>query len=199
LAAIRNNGRVTLATFAALAAATVSLVNVYVTSRLTRSGQKEQWRRETERPIVANLLTTSEDCLRHWTDAAEQLDTWRNSPRPEGDHDEETRGNILKVSAEAWALHEKLRLLVAELDLVAGAEVRRAAAELEKRHERVRYPANPAGGNQHPLAAVNAHGTEIRKARGELITATRTDIGVEAGSLSSRWRARPAIRPRGRN
>lgn len=63
-----------LAAITALAAATVSLVNVYVTSRLTRKGQKEQWRRDTERPIVVNLLSTSKECLETWTDAASQIE-----------------------------------------------------------------------------------------------------------------------------
>lgn len=187
-----------VATIAAFAAAGISLLNVFVTSRLTQRGQREQWKRETERPIVANLLTVSQSCLDYWSEAAELKEAWARSREPGAPPGGELWDKMLKASAEAWASHEKLRLLVAELDLVAGVDVRRAAEMLEKRLERIRYPLNPAGGNQNPSAAVYDARAELLGLRAEVINAARRDIGVDDSSMGLRRPARLAIWP-GRN
>src|SRR5262249_14696611 len=100
-------------------------------------GQKEQWRRETERPIIAALLTTSDGCLRAWDETAAYRQEWAQA-RQKAEVEsiqKEAHDQMVKAAAEAWALHEKLRLIVAELDLIAGMDVRAAAEDLEKRHE----------------------------------------------------------------
>jgi hypothetical protein len=184
---------VNLATVAAFAAATISLVNVFVTSRLTRRSQKEQWRRDTERPIVAALLTSSDDCLRAWTEAASQKETWARSLQPGGTRDDEARDKMTKAYAEGWALYEKLSLQLAELDLVAGVEVRRKAKELLDQHYSIRHVTRPAGGANNPSGFVGQCRGEIETLRGAVIAATRVDIGVDAGNVNARLRARLAI------
>ena len=52
------------AVIAAFAAAALSLVNVIVGYRLASRGHLEQWQRDETRPIVARILTLSQDALR---------------------------------------------------------------------------------------------------------------------------------------
>ena len=59
-----------LAAVAAFTAAGLSLVNIGLSARLASRGQREQWRREQERPIVARCLTLSADALSEWWDAS---------------------------------------------------------------------------------------------------------------------------------
>ena len=55
---------------AAFTAAGLSLVNVAISARLVSRGQREQWRRDQERPIVARCITLSGDALSEWSDAS---------------------------------------------------------------------------------------------------------------------------------
>ena len=191
-----DNKCVTLATFAALAAAAVSLVNVYVTSRLTRRGQKEQWRRETERPVVANLLATSKECLETWADAASQIKTLNESQEagePFSDEIHAAMVKMVKTYANGWAMVEKLNVIASELDLIASAGVRQAVNDLVDRHAAIRRVVAP--GMANPSSTVERYGNEIAGLRERVIAATRADIGVDTGSLGVRWRPRRTIGP----
>lgn len=180
-----------VAAIAAFAAAGISLVNVLVTSRLTRGGQKEQWRRETERPIVASLLATSKECLETWTDAASQMKTLNESQEagePFSGEIHEAVVKMVKTYANGWALVEKLNGIASELDLIASTAVSQAVNELVDRHAAIRRDVAPSVPN--PPGTVERYGHEIADLRAKVIAATRADIGVDAAWLRGRWRSR---------
>ena len=59
-----------LAAVAAFTAAALSLVNVGFSGWLNSRGHLEQWRRDVERPIVAQIVTLSGDALNAWQEAS---------------------------------------------------------------------------------------------------------------------------------
>ena len=113
-----------LAATAAFTAAALSLINVGVSARLTRAGRLEEWRRDTERPIVARLLTLSQDAAEAWSEA--------NRLRAEytGGADR----TALDRAAAAWnrgnSLVAQLNFEIAQLDLIAGDRLRERARAL---------------------------------------------------------------------
>lgn len=185
----------TLATFAAFAAAAISLINVVVTSRLTRRGQKEQWRREAERPTVATALATSNECCDKWIEAADLKEEWGDALVTGGPDDEPDgrAAEIWKAYVEGLALYNKLRFQLAELDLIAGPGVRRVAAAIETAHLSIRNVIRPDGGTQDPSSRTRKEIIKIEDLHHELITAARIDIGVDGratvGLRSGIWRA----------
>lgn len=191
----RING-VSLATAAAFTAAVLSLVNVVVTARFTRQGQLEQWRRDTERPIVANILTLSGDAQRVWMDTAFARRAWIGSLQAGQAGSAEEAPAHEKASSswqEGFDLFEKLRYEAAQLSLVADAPVRAAAEAILKSHESVRHWLRPASGadNFYDLWLTENNGLAALADR--LIDATRVDIGVHRtpGRLFRRRRTLP--------
>ena len=155
---------------AAFTAAGLSLINVAFSARLARTGSREQWRREQERPIVARCLTLSREAGRTW---------WEVSVAMEPD----IPGAPSEKSA-AWDhwregsnLIRDLQYQVAELDLLASSALRQAALDLVSAHQteslRV-YPAKP----RKDFEARQRSGDGLRKLEAELVEAARADLGL---------------------
>jgi hypothetical protein len=109
---------------AAFTAAALSLVNVAISARLVSRGQREQWRRDQERPVVARCLTLSDDALSEWWDASlAKQDADADAPLTKMDQHWRKGGQLL---------HD-LRYEVAQLDLLASRAVRQVAATLLRR------------------------------------------------------------------
>jgi len=106
-----------LTAIAAVAAAALSAVNVALSYRLARRGPVEQWRREQERPIIARVLTISSDMLNDWLRLADA-----------GEVDEAQ--DAKRISEGGMKLYQKLRLEAAQLELLAGPQVREAVRDL---------------------------------------------------------------------
>lgn len=160
-----------LAAAAAFTAAGLSLVNVVVTARLASRGQREQWRREQERPIVARSLTLSADASTEWwkTSAVrEEMDP--DQPGPSADADEHMQRGIQLLG--------ELRYQVAELDLLASRAVRRAASDLADAHhaemDRLFLTA-PGADDKDGRRATPA---KIRELEAVLVEWARVDLGL---------------------
>jgi hypothetical protein len=169
-----------IAAIAACVAAGVSLVNVAVTARLARRGQREQWRRDEERPIVARMLKLSDDALAAWQVAATEKSRWIDALRSD-DHDaQEERRASMKASWDAGSeKFDQLRLQQAELDLMAGERLRRTASDLVRKHEGLQHVIRPSGGADGPVALFIQYNNEIVSLRNDLIKSTRIDLGVD--------------------
>jgi hypothetical protein len=64
----------------------LSLVNVAISARMASRGQREQWRRDQERPVVARCLTLSANAASEWWDASvARQDAEPGSPRRQMD------------------------------------------------------------------------------------------------------------------
>jgi len=118
---------VDLAVIAAFTAAGLSLVNVAISARMASRGQREQWRRDQERPVVARCLTLSANAAGEWWDASvAKQDADAAAPRSQMDaHWEKGRQHL-----------DELRFEVAQLDLLASPAVRATAASLVSEHQR---------------------------------------------------------------
>src|SRR5215469_1824880 len=161
---------------AAFAAAGLSFVNVAVSARLARTGSREQWRREQEQPVVAKILTISEDAVRVWEKAAEAERVWSR---------ERTVGRNMWLKEFADYLHksddlyEALRYEVAQLDLLAGSKVRRTASRLESAHyfARLHRPGSAPGWSDRPFGQEDVR--KIRQLQTWLIEETRADFAID--------------------
>ena len=117
---------VDLTAVAAFTAAGLSLANVAISARLASRGQREQWRRDQERPVVARCLTLSDDALSEWWDASvAKQDAEADAPLTRMDSHWD-KGRQL--------LHD-LRYEVAQLDLLASRTLRQVAQDLVSAHE----------------------------------------------------------------
>ena len=169
---------------AAFAAAGLALINVAVTVRLAHRGQREQWRREQERPIVARCVAISTDIRDEWREASfARLDV----QAPVG-----AQLDVQKRVNRGWQALRNLRYEVAQLDLLASHTVRQAARDLVAAHEqevrRLAFPPNPATDENAARLASHA---KIGKLEEALVERTRTDLGLApVGSL-------PYAKPRG--
>jgi hypothetical protein len=156
---------------AAFAAAGLSLVNVAISARLANRGQREHWRRDQERPIVARCLTLSDDVFSEWWDAsvAKQDASADASPTLADPHWDKGRE----------LLHD-LRYEVAQLDLLASRAVRQVAGDLVKAHEReltrLLLSAKPGEDDSEGRIATQA---KIQGLQGALVERARTDLGLD--------------------
>ena len=162
---------------AAFTAAGLSLVNVAISARLVSRGQREQWRRDQERPIVARCLTLSGDALSEWSDASVA------KQRADADAPRTSVGTHWDKGREL--LHD-LRYEVAQLDLLASWAVRQVARDLFAAHvkemERLVLTAEPGQGDSEGRQAAQVKIQELQSA---LVERARTDLGLP-GSLRSR-------------
>ena len=173
-------------TVAAFAAAVLSLVNVAVTVRLAHGGQREQWRREQERPIVARCAALSVDIRDQWREASfARLDL----QAPVG-----AQLDIQQRVNNGWQALRNLRYEVAQLDLLASPTVRQAARDLVAAHEqemtRLAFPVNPA---MDENAARLASHAKIGKLEEALVERTRTDLGLAPAGSSAQPRSRGLV------
>lgn len=173
-----------LTAIAAFTAAGLSAVNVVFSYRLTSRGHLEQWRREQERPIIARILIGSSDAYTAWRDVAMAKQRWAENPGEPPADAAEVRARY-DAAVELW---KTLRFEVAQLDLLAGAEVRKVADDLVSEHERVRYRLNPNG----PGVTLFRTGEEDKfvELHNQLVEQARRDLG-----LPTRGWQTPALRP----
>jgi hypothetical protein len=177
---------VDLAAVAAFTAAALSLVNVAISARLVSRGQREQWRRDQERPVVARCLTLSDDARREW---------WPASVAKQ-DASADARPTLVDAHWEkGWQLLHDLRYEVAQLDLLASRAVRQAARDLAAAHEqeasRLVLTAEPG---QDDYEGRQAAKDKIEELQSALTEKTRADLGlgvrVPPGSLLGQMLAR---------
>jgi hypothetical protein len=194
---------VTLTTVAAFTAAGLALigvvVNVFWGYRLSSRAQLEQWRRNEVRPIVARVLTLSEDARLQWAVAARLIRKWREALEAVKE-DPSWGSEVTKVHEEASArltagreLYSKLRFETAQLDLFAGQAVRDVAHRLFNVHkglnDRVRLEPEPISERYKPGSSFALleeemfpveQGMIIDALHAELVEKTRADFGLTA-------------------
>jgi hypothetical protein len=156
-------------------------VNVGVSARLTRATQLDQWRRDTERPIVAKLLTLSNEAAQAWDEAARLRWQWISSLTPDrSTSDEIAAGDAARVAwQEGCTLVDQLTFEVAQLDLIAGDQPREVARALLRPHKSLRHRLRPASGADPDSDAEQAELARLSKLADGLIAAARADLGVD--------------------
>ena len=176
-----------LATVAAFAAAGVALIvgvfSVVWGARLSSRAQLEQWRRNEERPIVARMLTLSEDARATWQQAWYARERWIAAMNADPDRGPE----VTKAQDEAndlWAagaeLYGKLRFEMAQLDLLAGRAIREVARKLAQAHESPWHWLRPAGGADITFEMITEQDSKILGLHAELVDKARADLGLAA-------------------
>lgn len=153
-----------LAAVAAFVAAGLTLVNVGITARLAGRAQREQWRRDEERPIVAR-------CLRLTGDICGELG-FLSVARNRGDLAEENAH-----SEKALHLTSDLRFEVAQLDLLASSHVSQVARDLLERVKHLGLAAvfSEPEADYDPGDYISA---DILALQAALVEGARTDLGV---------------------
>jgi hypothetical protein len=193
----RQTPRVNLTTVAAFTAAGLAfvgvVVNVFWGYRLSSRAQLEQWRRNEERPIVARILTLSEDARKQWDQTGTTRRDWIDSLSADPDRgDAETKAREASNQWDAGVeLYGKLRFEAAQLDLTAGAALRDVAARLVREHESLWHWLRPAS-PMNDWSLLAEENNKIVWSHAELIRTARADLGVDRRSaqyrLRSRWR-----------
>lgn len=186
---------VDLAAIAAFSAAGLSLVNVVVSYRFASRGSLEQWRRDEQRPVVARMLTLSDEALSKWRAAGFARREWLESLQADpGRSQEDTQSRDL--AAEHWSggseLYDKLRFELAQLDLIAGRPLRDVAARLVREHESARQRVRPASGGDDWFRPLMEQNNTINGLHADLVMKTRADLGL--GQDLTRRRLRSLLR-----
>lgn len=186
-----------LAAIAAFTAAALSLVGVVVnvvwSYRPSSRGQLEQWRRNEERPIVARLLTLSNDAVDKWMNGCQARADWITSLADPSRTSEDTKAKdmLLEQWQEGSELYEKLAFEAAQLDLIAGRSLREAATALSQAHWGVMLVTAPLSDRRDWFEVFSEQLDRIRGLRNDLVAQARADVGVDRGSeprLRSAWR-----------
>lgn len=169
-----------LAAVAAFTAAGLSLINVVITVRLVRRGQRERWRREQERPIVARCLTLSSDIRHEWHEASVARQDARSWALPEAQQ------RIRK----GWEALRDLHYEATQLDLLANHAVRQAARELVAAHDkemnRLTFPPRP---DTSENAARRASQGAIGELEVTLVERARVDLGLSSAQPTGKPRS----------
>jgi hypothetical protein len=185
---------VDLVAAAAFTAAALSLVNVGLSAWLNSRGHLEEWRRDVERPIVAQIITLSGDALNAWRDASFAKQEWITSVHADLDRQHEDVG-ARDRAAEQWTAgseaYDKLRFEMAQLDLVAGPPLRETAGALVRHHESARHYIRLASGASDWFDRVTDLNNEIVALQGDLVVKTRADLGLDHGVSNHRLRSLP--------
>jgi hypothetical protein len=171
---------VDLSALAAFTAAGLSLINVGVSARLSSSGRKDEWRRNEERPVVAQILTLSQDTLGKWNEAALARQMWIDASRSTDGSIEidSLRTREREHYTAAMNLWAKLRYQIAELDLIAGRPVRDAANAIYAEHGVLATRLRPPGPQDNPLSVVGS--SKVNRLQEDLIAKTRADLGLDS-------------------
>jgi hypothetical protein len=166
-----------LAVVAAFTAAGLSLVNVVITTRMARRGQREQWRREQERPIVARCLTLSRTARDEWGAAA--------VAKRDMNADDPWLGSVADQHRKKGVqLMRDLQYEVAQLDLLASRAVRQAAWRLVRTHEEPMVGLlGKAGEDNYQVRMASDFETMDMEAK--LVELTRVDLGLRSVSTLS--------------
>ena len=182
-----------LATVAAFTAAGVALIvgvfSVVWGSRLSTRAQLDQWRRNEERPIVARVLTLSEDARQQWDQAWSAKQGLIAAVQAEPDPDVRRTPEFAEAqdrAVEQWRvgaeLYGKLRFETAQLDLIAGRPVRDVADRLARAHESSWHWLRPAGGANITWESFAKQNNKIVELHEELVGKTRADLGLTTGN-----------------
>ena len=163
-----------LAAAAAFTAAGLSLVNVVITAWLGRRGQREQWRREQERPIVARCLSLSAEARVEWGAAAV-------ARRAMGEGDAWVGSDGERRTQRGLQLMRDLYYEFAQLDLLASPAVRHVAARLIRAHEPSPAWLVGAKTDEDDFESWLAKADAIREEEAALIERARTDLGLGSG------------------
>jgi hypothetical protein len=170
---------VDLGVIAAFTAAGLSLVNVVYSARAAHRGDRERWRREQERPVVARSLALSRELGRERWDAVAAKGGIGTSPGAEAELSDSLR--------KAWQLIGDLHFEVAQLDLLASPAVREAAGNLIAAHkEEAKNLARPRGTDTYEEICEARQATQntIEQLEKALIDMARTDLGLRSAPLA---------------
>lgn len=174
---------------AAFVAAGLSLVNVLVSYFLSHRGQLNQWRRDAERPVVANVLALSGKLTSQLSDVAKARDEWLTSIQQDRNNENVAARD---TAASEWRgardTFEKLSFEITGLDLIAGRSPRDAAAELMSAQESLVHWLRPASGTSEPPQEIFSRQSGVAfNAERDLISAVRRDLGVDGAAGFARW------------
>lgn len=184
-----HTGPMEASVIASYAAAGFSFVSVLLTGRMSRHSQQDQWRRDVERPLVAEFLASADQCRRQMLTAEM---AFRDVLRDSNDHASIAAANN-KMSLEYAAAAEDLARLSAklpDLDLVAGEEVRKAAKALCDAYDSVLDAQVRMNTTVLASDVYARREDELKKHRAELVRLTRIEIGVEPRRLLKKSRTR---------
>jgi len=163
-------------------AAGISLVNVVITSRLSRRSQVDHWRRDVERPLAAGLIQVSVTCVDHWESAIDVLKEFI-AARSASPKDVASVSERYAAAVTAWnegvSKHAELEFKWAELALVADKKVRDAATELRSKHRLLVASAEPPDDVDRIFKGDSDADLDFIKLHGSLINAVRVDLGVD--------------------
>jgi len=158
---------------AAFTAAGLSLVNVGISARLARRGRLDEWRRDTELPIVAKVLTLSEECQTSWSNTALAKRLLADTP---GD-DVANRNAATQAWEAGCSSLERLRFEIAQLDLMAGATLRSAVKALAAPHESLARFLRPASGIGDVSELLQSDA--ITHLQSEVVGSARVDLRID--------------------
>lgn len=188
----RDDVLMNLAVIAAFTAAGLSLLNVAYSARLARRNQLDQWRRDTELPLIGAILTLSEDATTAWVSAAGRRSIWIQSLGLDGiGENVPVREEYYKFFHEGADLHDRMRLKAAQLQLVAGPPLLAVVATLLRTNETVQHVVRPASGADDFYELCNKHCGDIARIRESLVGAARQDLRIDRRPRHSFMRRTP--------
>lgn len=180
-----------ITTVAAFTAAGLGLVNAVTTGRMARRGSLQHWRRDAERPLVADIVRAStihSNCVGDVMSLAE-IRHYGVDPTIHSVKDiEQELGDARREEREA---HYRIFGLVTELELIAGREVQHLAEMLRRHHSDL---SSKFAGHEPFLRETDEDHDkfprayqEERQLQEELVAAARREFGMDAARLR-RWR-----------
>ena len=176
------------ATWAAFTAAGLSLVNVLLTARFTRRADLDRWRRDSERPVVVDLVGASRSASEFWSAAASGRERWIATVRV-GTESVEIREQAFGAHSEGLMQFRAVQVACDHLDLLAGPRLRAATKDLLRAHQSPAHQLRPASGIEDPWQSWNRALEDIAGAELRVLNAARADLGVNGPSRSP-WRRR---------
>jgi len=177
LKGLTHNVCMSLAVVAAFTAAFLSLVNVAVSARLSRRGSLEQWRREQAQPVVARLLTLSDDLDRARDDfVATNLSIWLK--QKEGTDVAELEQKAQTQMEHINELFHDIEYQQALLDLLAGPRLRETVSLLIGENRQLNMLVNLH--KQYTQELAQPIRENLYSLREELIEGTRADFHIRS-------------------
>jgi hypothetical protein len=175
---------------AAVAAAIFSFVNVVVSNRLARSSQVQQWRRDSERKIISDVL----DAIRDVDDYLHNMIDEINALERNGDLDFQVQQRTFRerVRTDLTPTYKRAKHLLGELELVASVDCTRAAHELFEQLSDLPVDIIMSGEGEVRENIYRDYTIFAEAARERFVRACRADLGV--GHRRRRLRARLRFR-----
>src|SRR5262249_38132873 len=147
--------------------------NVWMTGYQARRSQLHQWRRDTERPVLARIISISDKSLEALREVAYERSQWIESvpgSQAESIEARDKARTLWDMNADEF---EELRYQIAQLDLVAGEQLRKTAHALLSKHESLRHWLRPASGADSPIDLFDQSSAEVIELRDRLIDVGR--------------------------